>query len=494
MTSDTTRLLRARHVLAAADATIIDDGAVAWAGSRVLAVGTYERLRADHPEAECWSFADHLVLPGLVNAHDHGRGLGTLPMGVADDVLEIWIGGLFALRPLDPYLAALYDGINLLASGVTTTTHQHNPTNWRNLEFELVETARGYADAGIRACIGLPLMDQNTLSYIGNEAFLARLPATLAAEVRATGLAAPLPDRRDLLAVGAALKERWRGDERHWLCYGPVGPQWCSDALLAAVSEASKDTPAHIHTVETRTQAAFGERYYGATPLAHLDRIGFLRDNVTCAHGVWVSDADVDLLAARGVKVAHNPSSNLRLRSGIAPVLRLRDAGVTVGLGLDGQALADDQDMWTEIRLARGLAFTPGPAGRALSSRMLIEMATTAGAAVVMGTSPPLGALAPGAAADFFALRLDRIRGPYLDARSDLLDAVVGRGKPADVDTVIVAGEARFRDGRPVGVDRGEVEARLAASLSEAKSPSQEARERVAAAVASHLRVLYGAW
>ena len=175
-------------------------------------------------------------------------------------------------------------------------------------------------------------------------------------------------------------------------------------------------------------------------------------------------------------------------------MLRLREAGVTVGIGLDGQALADDQDMWAELRLARGLASTPSPAGEALSARALLAMATRAGAAVVMGAAPLLGTIAPGSAADFFALRLDRVRGPYLDARTDLLDAVLGRAKPTDVDTAVVAGEARLRDGRPVGLVRGDIEARLAASLAEPKSPAQETRERLAAALASHLRDVYADW
>jgi cytosine/adenosine deaminase-related metal-dependent hydrolase len=488
------RLARARYVLPHAEAALLDDGAVAWAGGRVLGVGSYAELRAAHADAACWSFPDHLILPGLINAHDHGRGLGTLQMGVSDGPLELWLSGLFTLRAIDPYLAALYDGIQLLASGVTTTTHQHNPCDWRNLEQELIDTARGYADAGIRACIGLPLMDQNTLSYVGATAFLERLPVGLAEEVRQSGLAAPLPEPSALIAIGHRLRERWRGDARHWLCWGPVGPQWCSDRLLAAVTEACRGEPVHIHVAETRTQAAFGQRFYGTTPVGHLDRIGFLAGNVTCAHGVWLREGDIGLLAARSAKVAHNPSSNLRLRSGIAPVLDLLDGGVTTGIGLDGQTLGDDQDMWTEMRLARGLAVTPGIAGRSLTARALIAMATTAGAAIVMGPGARLGAIVPDAAADFAAVRLDRVRGPYLDPRTDLIDAVVGRAKPADVDTVVVAGEMQVGAGRPMRIARADVEARLRDSLAVPKSGHQEGRERLSAALAVHLARLYGGW
>lgn len=494
MSGDEIRLLRARVLLPSASAPAVDDGAVAWQGERILAVDEYRALRQAYPQAACLDFPDHVVLPGLINAHDHGRALGTLQMGVADAPLEIWISGLFALRPMDPYLAALYEGLTLLAAGVTTTTHQHNPSRWTDLEHELIETARGYRDAGIRACIGLPLMDRNTLSYVGNDAFLARLAPALADQVRAAGLADPLPPWRDSIAVGQRLRRRWQGDPLHWLCWGPVGPQWCSDDLLAAVRSEARSDPIHIHTVETRAQQTFGRRTYGTTPIDHLAKTGFLGDNVTCAHCVWLTDDDIACLAGHGAKVAHNPSSNLRLKSGVAPVLKLMDAGVTVGLGLDGQTLNDDQDMWLEMRLARGLAVEPGIPGRSLSARAVLAMATEAGARIVGGPGLPRGRLAPNHAADLIAVRMARMRGPYLDARTDLAEAVIGRAKPCDLDTVIVAGEIRIAEGRPASDRRAEVEARLEAVLAAPKSAAQEERERLVAKLAAHLETLYAGW
>jgi cytosine/adenosine deaminase-related metal-dependent hydrolase len=488
------RLARARYVLPSASSELFEDGALAWADGKVLDVGRYDDVRTIHPEAECWSFPDHLILPGLINAHDHGRGLGTLQMGVSDGPLEVWLSGLFALRTLDPYLAALYDGVQLLASGITTTTHQHNPRDWRNLERELIETARGYSDAGIRACIGVPLMDQNTLSYIGSNAFLRRLPAALAAEVRQSELAAPLPDPHELIAVGLSLRERWQGDDRQWLCWGPVGPQWCSDRLLAAIREVCRKEPIHIHMAETRTQVAFGRKRYGTTLVYHLDRIGFLASDVTCAHCVWVSDDDIGLLAARDVKVAHNPSSNLRLHSGIAPVLKLSDCGVTMGIGLDGHALNDDQDMWSEMRLARALAFAPGILGRSLPAREMLAMATTGGAAIVKAPGNYLGAIAPFGVADFAAVRLDRVRGPYLDLRTDLIDTLLGRAKPIDVDTVVVSGEFSVRAGEPTRVARADIETRLRDLLLAPKSRAQEEREQLSTALIDYIVQLYRNW
>jgi 5-methylthioadenosine/S-adenosylhomocysteine deaminase len=486
------QLLRAHYLLTSASAELIQDGAVAWRDGEIIASGSYADVHRIFPSAPCKTLAYHLVMPGLINAHDHGRGLGTLQMGVVDGPLEEWISGLFALRALDPYLAALYDGLNLLASGVTTTTHQHNPSDWRMLEQELVDTARGYRDAGIRACIGVPLMDQNTLSYLGTEPFLERLPQPLAARLREAGFPGALPSADDLIGVGRSLGRSWKDNKLHWTCWGPVGPQWCSNSLLERIAAEAADDPVHIHTVETRTQRAYGLRTYGTTPIAHLSGIGFLKPNVTCAHCVWLEDGDVFALAESGARVAHNPSSNLRLRSGIAPIVRLLDAGVPVGLGLDGQTLNDDQDMWLEMRLARGLAFEARSSRSFLSARDVIAMATITGAAITGG--PQRGQLTPGSCADMMAIRLDRITNPYLDARTGILDAVFGRAKPLDIDTVFVGGEVRIDAGRPVSISIADVQARLASSLSHAKSDTQLMREALAAQLGPHLRDLYAHW
>jgi cytosine/adenosine deaminase-related metal-dependent hydrolase len=449
-------------------------------------------VQARYPDATVIDGTGQVVLPGLINAHDHGRALGTLPMGVPDAPLEKWLPGLFAQRSLDCYLAALYDGLLLLSSGVTTTMHQHNPRNWLSLEEELVESARGYRDAGIRASISLSLMDRNSLSYIGNKAFLERLPDDLAARIRQTGMDTFPLAWQDGIEIGKRLKERWAGETRTWLCWGPVAPQWCSDELLQAVKSAAGDMPIQIHALETRYQQSYGERYYGKTPVAHLAELEFLGPNVSCAHGVWLTDEDIETLAATGAMVAHNASSNLRLRSGIARVLDLREAGVTVGIGLDGQALSDDQDMLIEIRLAQGLAFEPGFEGRSLSARQMLEMATENGVQIVGG--PKRGRLEPGHAADLIALRLEHIRGPYLDSRTDLVDAVVGRAQKRDVDTIVVGGEILVQKGGHARHQLSEVAARIRESLSAATDESQQEREQMMAAIIPHLQEVYADW
>jgi cytosine/adenosine deaminase-related metal-dependent hydrolase len=262
--------------------------------------------------------------------------------------------------------------------------------------------------------------------------------------------------------------------------------------LLEQLITEAEGNPVHIHTLETKTQREYGLRKYGKSPVTHLRDIGLLKPNVTCAHCVWLDEDDIASLAATGAKVAHNPSSNLRLRSGIARTVRLLDAGVQVGLGLDGQALNDDQDIWQEMRLAKGLAFERRASGAFVSGRDVLSMATKDGAAITGG--PLRGELLPGNMADLVAIRLDRIVSPYLDVRIGILDAVLGRGKPLDVDTVIVGGEIRVDGGNPAGQQLKEVRARLASALGVPKSEGQLLREALAAQLGPYLQDLYAGW
>jgi len=486
------KALRARYLLADAGADLILDGGVAWSGDKVLEVGPFSKIQSNWPDSQCISFSEHLVMPGLIDAHDHGRGIGTLQMGVLDASLEEWISGLFALRALDPYLAALYDGLKLLRSGVTTTTHQHNPCDWRNLKQELIDTARGYRDAGIRACIGLPLMDQNVLSYIGTENFLKRLPANLVFDLTVNTFGESMPPMHDVISVGHELTTEWQDNSWHWLSWGPVGPQWCSDKLLQTITNQAGTAPIHIHTVETRTQQHYGRKFYGKTPLVHLKDIGFLSDKVTCAHCVWLTDEDVSALVDSGAKVVHNPSSNLRLQSGIAPIMRLHDAKISIGIGLDGQAINDDQDMWLELRLARTLATSSDGSSRTLNIRDVFAMATKMGAEITR--TPSRGKLESGAAADLIAIKLNRIVRPYLDSRTDILEAIFGRTKPCDIDAVLVNGEFSVIGSKPVMADLNDIEDKLIDFLRHEKSTTQKTRENLASRVRPYLRALYAEW
>jgi len=429
-------------------APLIDDGAVVWKGGEIVEIGRYGSVRQQYPDLVFRSLGDCLLMPGLINAHDHGRAIGTLRMGVPDNPLELWLPELYALPTVPPGLFAYYDGLLQLSSGITTTTHQHNPGDWARLGEELSETADGYEQAGIRACIGLPLSDRNDLSYGGDEPILELLPGELAAELRAARQERRKPGARELLAAGRELRALWRDRRMHWLCWGPVGPQWCSDELLLGIREvAQPGEPIHIHLAETPRQVEFGLRSYGMTPARHLAGIGFLDASVSCAHCVWLDDGDREALSRAGAVAVCNPSSNLRLQSGRADIRALREAGVTVALGLDGQTINDDQDMWAELRLAHSLSYAPGRLEPAPAAGTMLAMAGANAARAVGGPMPALGTLAAGGPADFIVLDLARITGPYLRDGVPLADLVLRRAKPEDVVAAVVDGRLRF-DGR----------------------------------------------
>ena len=452
------RAIRSAFVLERADSELIRDGTVVWRGDRIIAVGPSWKMAQDHPTIRPRDLGECLIMSGLVNAHDHGRALGTLRMGVTDGPLELWLPNLFSQPALPPDIAAHYEGLLQLSVGITTTVHQHNPGDWRNLEAELQATAEGYTKAGLRACIGIPMMDRNMLSYGGSEALFAAMDPADVVAIRSQVSDAPPLGRRDMLDIGRRLADRWKDSGLSWLCWGPVGPQWCSDELLADVREIAKaDEPIHIHLAETRRQVVFGLREYGVSPALHLRQLGFLGPDVACAHCVWLDGEDRAALAETGAFAVCNPSSNLRLQSGRADIRALRADGVRLALGLDGQTLNDDQDIWTELRLARSLTAEMGGFGRVKSPETLFDMVGVTAAAATGGPVSGRGEIIAGGAADMIAIDLSAISGPWTSTNVPLIDRVLSRGCPRDVILSIVAGQFRF-DGRE------EIDAKLIAA------------------------------
>ncbi len=485
-------LLRSSYLLPKADEPLIEDGAVVWEGDTILEVGEYVDVRSNHPDAIVNEYKNQIILPGFVNAHDHGTGVGYPQMGVPDAPLELWLPLLFAACYPDPYLAAFYQGLLLLSRGVTTTMHQHDPRDWSLLESELEETARGYHDAGIRASISLTLADRNQLAYIGDKNFISRLPKKLATQIREAGLGTIPLKANDFIDIGKRLKKCWEGDSRIKLCWGPFAPQWCSDDLLMAIHNAADGAPIQLHLLETRYQQTYAEHNYEGSTAAHLDKIKFLTPNVSCAHGVWLTIQDIDILANTDAMVVHCPSSNLRTRSGIAPVLDLLEAGVNVGIGLDGVSLDDHQDMFLEMRLARGLAFDTGLEGRFLTTQQVLKMATQVGARIV-GQSQ-VGYLGRDAKADLFTVRLDNISQAYRDAGLDLVEGVLLTAQARDIDTVVVAGEIQLKAGKNINHDLQDIKSRIFESLSSCDRVNKSKIKKLVDELFPYLREVYADW
>ncbi len=494
-------LIRGRHVICRAPsgsaARVIDDGAVFQRDGTIVEVGPYRSLAAKHRPDEVIGSPDHVVLPGLVNSHHH-VGLTPVQLGSPDLPLELWFASRMGARDVDPYLDTLYSAFEMVRSGITTVQHLHG---WRLAPASRVRAVadrilRAYDDIGMRVSYSYALRDQNRLAYEADEAFLGRLPPALAAEIAAwfRGQTIPLEDQLGLF-VELWEKHGQNTGERTRIQLAPANLHWCSDRALQAARDHAERyrVGLHMHLLETAYQKEYARRRTGTSATRHLADLGLLGPASTLGHGVWLAEDELDLVARSGTMICHNASSNLRLRSGIAPLTHWTTRGIRVALGLDEAGINDDRDILQEMRVALRVHRVPGMDDDVPTSAQVFRMATEDGAA----TTPfagELGVLAVGAAADLALLPWRHIAHPYLEAGTPVLDAVVHRARAASIDTVVVAGEVVLRDGRVTRVDKSAVLDELAASLREPLTAEETHRRRVARAVFPHVRRFYDGW
>jgi cytosine/adenosine deaminase-related metal-dependent hydrolase len=403
----------------------------------------------------------HVALPGLANAHDHAKGLRALAYGVSDAVLETWLLAVRKVPPVDPYLqvaAALCRGVR---SGAVSVMDCHAGSAPGRLEDDLRAASRAADDVGVRLAFGVPMSDRNWLVYGGDEGVLAGLdPATRAEAEAAYVLPDPPPAEHVALveALGAAYDHPGFQVQFH-----PRGPQWCSDELIEAIAESSERTGRRVHThlFETPQQRAWADAAHPKGLIAHLDDLGLLSERLTVAHAVWLRPDERELLAERGVVVSINASSNLRLRSGIAPVGPLLATGAFVAVGMDGQTFDDDDDLLREHRLAHllhaGIGFDDGVDGWPL-----LASAARQGGWSITGNRAA-GQLAPGAPADAVVMSLDALAPDAVAGLARVPDLVLGRARAQFVTDVVVAGRHVVAGGEVTGVDEPAIVAELAA-------------------------------
>ncbi len=465
-------------------------------GNRIVDQGPHDELRQRYPDAMVVGGDDLFLLPGLINSHDHGRALSGVALGVADDLLEVWLMSLGALPAIDPALLAQLEGVTLLRSGVTATAHSHNPSTWARLPDECAPTIEGYRAAGVRVAFHPPYVDQNPLLYADHHAFLDGLSA----EVRPLAQAAmqlPALSQGDYFALCSDLYARFHDAADHTvhIQISPAGGPWCSDALMLAACDwaTARHTRVQMHLLETRYQAQYAHRRWGKSFVRHLDEIGALGPWLTLAHMVWLDDGDIATLRNRGVAVAHNPSSNLRLRSGVAPLPDLLAADIPLGVGLDGYALDDDQDYLRELRLTWTLANRPGAASPTIDAAAILHLGTAGGAAVTFGADALLGRLEVGALADLALLDWRSIEGVWMASQASPRDVLLRRANRTHVRHVMVNGEWVVRDGRSTRIDEGALLAEVRAALEHAASQPRRETE-IARTLAPYVRNFYSNW
>jgi cytosine/adenosine deaminase-related metal-dependent hydrolase len=295
------------------------------------------------------------------------------------------------------------------------------------------------------------MRDRNPLVYGASEPVLAALPASARAQVAKLFAREPLEPKAfvalvDEVAAAAA-------GPMFDVQFGPNGVQWCSDALLGAISESSQHTGRriHMHLLETRYQRAWADAIHPDGVLKHLDAVGLLSPRLTLAHCVWARPDELELLAERGVTIAVNTSSNLHLRSGIAPLATMFAAGCRVALGIDGSALDDDDDALRELRLAHLLHV--GNGFRVDVSRENLLRAAFATGRLSVTNSLEGGAIRAGEPADVLLLDWATIDDDRFRDDIDPLLLLLNRASARHVRELIVAGRTVVKDGSVCGVD-----------------------------------------
>jgi 5-methylthioadenosine/S-adenosylhomocysteine deaminase len=479
------------------ESVVVPDGAVFQRDGVVVDVGPYTELAARHRPEVVLGSREHVIVPGFVNAHHH-VGLTPFQLGSPDYPLELWFASRMSARAVDPYLDTLYSAFEMLESGITTVQHLHG---WRvGPASRVIEVAerilKAYDDIGMRVSYSFALRDQNRLAYEADEAFARRFPTPVSDELLAylRAQAIPVKDHHEIFT------HLWdqcgrNGRERARVQLAPANLHWCSDGALESLRDwsAKYRVPMHMHLVETAYQKEYARRRTGGTALQHLAKLGLTGPHLTLGHGVWLSEADIEVVADSGTRICHNASSNLRLRSGVGPLNHWAAKGVRVGIGLDEAGINDDRDMLQEMRLVLRLHRVPGMDDVVPTCPQVLRMATEHGAQ----TTPyagEIGTLEPGKAADLVMLSWQQIAAPYLSPDTSVVDAVVHRAKTSGIALVMVAGEVVLRDGRFTRVDKAAVLDELAALLRTPLTPEEEDRRRLSRAVFPVVKAFYDGW
>lgn len=390
-----------------------------------------------------------LIIPALVNAHDHARPSMT-SFGAANLPLETWILRSAFATPPDPYLAAAVALARTARSGCgAMMVHYTRPSGTMPMVEEARQIAQAATDVGIRIAFAPAVRDQNPLVYGDSGDVLAALPAAARQPVEELFIKSPAPPAAylDLVeeihaAIAGPLVD---------VQYGPAGVQWCSAALLEAIAEHSAATGrrVHMHLLETIYQRAWADRAFPGGMVRYLKDIGLLSDRLTLAHCVHARPDELDLIAEAGATIVTNFSSNLHLHSGLGPIADAHRRGCAIAVGVDGAALDEDDDAIREMRLVQlahdGLGFR-----RNWSRAEFFELAVHNGRRAVGAPGP--GTVVASAPADFTVVDLDRLdRDAIMPVEP--LDLFFARGNSSCVRDVVVAGRRIVCDGEPTGID-----------------------------------------
>jgi len=399
---------------------VMENGAVAIDGADIAAVDTAAAIAKQFRGRETIDASGQIVLPGLINTHTHAPMV--LYRGLADDLpLMEWLNNYIfpaeskTVSPEFVRAGTRLAALEMIESGTTT---------FADMYYFEEEIARETRSAGLRGVLG-----QTVIQFPVAD---AKTPA-------------------DALARAETFINEFKGDPLITPAVAPHAIYTLDGPTLRAARELSKrhDVPTLIHLAESRDETKIAEERRASSPVAYLEGLGFLGPGVVGAHGVWVSDADIQVLKMRNVGISHNPESNMKTASGVAPIPKYLRAGVSIGLGTDGAASNNDLDMFEAMRVAALLAKHESADPSTLTARTVLEMATIRGARA-LGMEGRIGSLEPRKRADLITVSVSGARQtPMYDPISHLVYVIHGD----DVQNTMVNGKVLMRDRNVLTLD-----------------------------------------
>lgn len=474
-------------------ATVLRDAAVVHRDGIVVEVGAADAMRRKYPGAPTYGSPKHVVLPGFVNSHHH-VGLTPLQLGSPDYALELWFASRISARAVDLTLDTFYSAFEMLASGITTVQHIHGwiPGPLSHIHACSTKVLDAYRTIGMRASYCFAVREQNRLVYEADEDFLRRLPPETA-ELLAPHLAKQRLPFADYLTLFDNLVAENEGQSLTRIQLAPANLHWVSDDGLLALKEKAEAArvPMHMHLLETVYQKEYARRRTGTTAVQHLEKLGLLGPYMTLGHGVWLTEEDIDIAASTGTCICHNCSSNLRLRSGVAPLNAFEAKGVTVGMGLDEAGINEDRDMLQEMRLALRVHRVPGMRDEEVPSCPQILRMATEGGAMTTAFGASIGKLEAGRLADAVLIDVERAFYPYQDDDIPMVDALIQRAKTQHVDATVVGGVVVYENGRFEHVDRDAVLGQIADELARPRTEAEQNSRVLRRQVFPHVQAFY---
>ena len=493
-----TCILRGRYVLTdprKKEKGLLKNGAIAIQGDRIAAVGSFEELSRAHPGAKVLGNGRQLLMPGLVDAHSHGRGMSPIQKGVKNDFLENALFDWAYMHLLPPELCAGMTAYHHIRSGCTLLHHNGFDDDGPLGKTRAHAAIKVYLDSGIRLAFSPGVRDESKL-VMDEFAFFKTLPADLQEWARPRVEYDKAQVETDYFSLFADLYAKYNDSQTRIL----LSPSW-AHGLTEKFARRIVDTAAgkvqiHMHTLQSPVHKAYGLRRHGRPTLEWLDSVGLVAKNVTYGHAIHVTQADIDLMGRRGTSVTNHPSCNFIMRNGITPVMQMRKSGINVAMGLDDKTINDDEDAVMELRMMHKVHriatydLTEPP----LDAYEAFEIATLNGARVC-GFEGEAGALLPGMKADAVLVDLDRVENqPWLDPRSDIVEAFVQRAMGTDVNSVVVGGRVVMEDRELKLLDLEALFAAVREFCAKGLSEEHRARADMLARIKPYAQKWYSGW